>query len=92
MEVNFSDVHHILNNGQKLYSFDAHFVQHFKYTMSCTYLYKCMAFKLVKQINLIVAMIPFTKPNCNIYMYECLMILKKVRAKRVTTMTSDFKI
>ena len=75
MEVHFSDVHHLLNNGQKLASFDARFEQHFKYTMLCIDLGKRMAFKVVKQINLIGAKKPFTKLNCNIYMDECLMIL-----------------
>ena len=45
-------------------------VQHFSYTMSNTDQYKCMLFKAVKQLNMIVAMKTFKKPNCNSYMEE----------------------
>ena len=43
---------------------------------SRTYLRKCMTLKLVNQINLIVKIKTFTKPNCNLCMEECLTILK----------------
>ena len=51
-----------------------------------------MTFKVVKQLNAIVTMKTFTKPNCTIYMEESLMILKKLRDKRVTVMNKNYKI
>ena len=53
MNGHFSDVWHILKNGQKSDSFDSHYGQHRKYTMSHTDLCKCTTFKVVKQLNLI---------------------------------------
>ena len=70
MDGYFSDLQHLLKNGQKSDSFAAHSEQHFKTTTSCTDLCKYMAFKLVKNIKRIGAMKTFTKPNCNLCMEE----------------------
>ena len=70
MDVHFSDLLRLLKNGQKSYSFAAHFKQHFNTTTSRIDLRKYMRFKLVKQISLIGAMKTFTKPNCNLCMEE----------------------
>ena len=56
MDVYFSGILCLLKNGKQSDSFTAHSEQHFKYTISCTYLYKFMAFKLVKHLNLIGSM------------------------------------
>ena len=64
----FSDLLRLLKNGQKSYSFAAHFEQHFNTNMSRTALRKYMKFKVVKQLNPIGAMNKFTKPNCNLCM------------------------
>ena len=48
-----------------------------------------MTFKLVKQLNPIVAMNTFTKTNCNLCMEERLTILKKICDKRVTVMNKN---
>ena len=66
MDGNFSDVQHILKNGQKLDSLSAHYGQHFKSTTSQNDFRKRTAFKLVKKSNPIKAMESFTKPNYNI--------------------------
>ena len=73
-------------------SFAAHFEQHFNITMSHTDIRKYMTFKVVKQLNLIGAMKPFTKPNCNLCMEERLTILKKICGKRVTVMNKNSDI
>ena len=70
MDNQSSNVQHILNKRQKSDSFDAHFKQHYKFTTSRMELSKCMMLKIVKHINPIVSMKPFTKPNCNIYIEE----------------------
>ena len=82
----------LLKNGQKSDSFAAHFVHHFNNTTSCTDLHKCMAFKVINQLNPIGAMKTFTKPNCNLCMQERLTILKKLREKRVTVMNKNSEI
>ena len=64
----FSDLLRLLKNGQKSYSFAAHFEQHFNTNTSRTALRKYMKFKVVKQLNPIGAMKKFTKPNCNLCM------------------------
>ena len=51
-----------------------------------------MTFKLVKQLNLIGAMKKFTKPNCNLFIEECLTILKNIRDKCVTIMNNILEI
>ena len=58
----FSDILRLLNNGQKSDLFYAHFEQHFNTTTPRTDLHKCMAFKVVKQINPIGAMKFLRKP------------------------------
>ena len=56
MDTHFSDLLHLLKNGQKSDSFAAHFGQHSNYTKSRTDIHKCVTSKLVKQINTIGAM------------------------------------
>ena len=63
MDDHLSDLLRLLKNGQKSDSFAAHFEQKFKTTTSRTDLRKYVTFKLVKQLNPIVAMKTFTKPN-----------------------------
>ena len=89
MNGHFSDLQHLLKNGQKSDSFAAHFVQHFNNTMSRTYLRKFMTFKVLKQLNPIGAMKTFTTPNCNLCMQERLTILKKLGDKRITVMNKN---
>ena len=81
-----SDLLLLLMNGKKSDSFSAHFENHINFTTSRTDKRKYMTFKVVKQINLIDAMIFFMKPNCNLFMEERLSTLKKLRDKRVTVM------
>ena len=59
----FYDVKYLLKNGLKSYSFSAHYVQHYESTTARTYLCNFMTFKVVKNLNMIVAMKSFTKPN-----------------------------
>ena len=89
MEGHLFDLLHLLKNGQKSYSFAAHFEQHFNTTTSRTDLRKYMTFKLVKQLSPIGEMKTFTKPNCNLCMEERLTILKKLRDKCVTIMNKN---
>ena len=64
MDGNFSDLTCFLKNGQKSDSFSAqYYEQHFKSTTSRTDLSKCMAFKVIKQLNPIGTTKLFTKPN-----------------------------
>ena len=63
MDGHLSDILRLLKNGKKSDSFAAHFKQCFKDATSRTDLRKYMTFKLVKQLNPIVAMKTFTKPN-----------------------------
>ena len=92
MDGHFSDLQRLLKNGQKSDSSAAHSVQHFNSTMSRTELRKCMTSKVLKQLNPIVAMKTFTKPNCNLCMQERLTILKMIRDKRVTVMNKNSEI
>ena len=92
MNGHFSNLLRLLKNGQKSYSFAAHFEQHLNTTTSRTDLCKYMMFKVVKQLNPIGAMKTFTKPNCNICMEERLTILKKLCDKRVTIMNKNSEI
>ena len=92
MDAHFSDLLRLLNNGQKSYSFSAHFEQPFNTTTSRTYLHKYMTLKLVNQLSLIGAMNTFTKPYCNLCMEERLTILKKQRDKHVTIMNKNSEI
>ena len=71
-----SDLLRLLNNGQKLDSFAAHFEQQFNSTIVRTNLRKYMALKVVRQINHIGSIKTFTKPNYNLCMEEPLKILK----------------
>ena len=87
-----SDLQCLLNNGQKSDYFAAHFLQYFNNTTSHTDLCKCVTFKVIKQLNPIGAMKTFTKPNCNQYIQERLIILKKLRDKRATVMNKDSEI
>ena len=66
MDIHFTDVQCLLKNRQKSDLFADHFEQHFESTISRTYLRKCVAFKVLNQLNLIVAMNLFTKPNFNL--------------------------
>ena len=86
MDGHFSYLRRLLKNGQKLDLFTSHFVQNFKSTTPRTELRKCMTFKVIKQLNPIGAMRTFMKPNCNLCMQECLMILKMLLDKHVTVM------
>ena len=45
-----------------------------------------MALKLVNQLNTIESMKQFSKPNYNLFMEECLTILKNICDENVTTM------
>ena len=72
----FSNILHLLNNVQKSDSFASRFEQYFIDTTSHTYLHKYMTFKVLKQLNPIVAMKKYTKPNCNQCMEERLTIFK----------------
>ena len=92
MDVHFSDIQRLLKNGQKSDSFAAHFVQHFNTTTSRTDLHTYMTFKVVKQLNPIVAMKTFTEPNFNKCIQERLMILKRLRDKRVTVINKNSEI
>ena len=92
IDAHFSDLQRLLKNGQKSDSFASHFVQHFNNTTSRTDLRKCMTLKVIKQLNPIDAMKPFTKPNCNLCLQERLTILKKVRDKRVIVMNKNSDI
>ena len=51
MDGHFSDILRLLNNGQKQYSFAAHFQQHCNSTSSRIYLRKYMEFKVVHHLN-----------------------------------------
>ena len=56
MDVYFSSLLSLLKNGKQSDSFTAHSEQKFRYNMSCTYLYKFMAFEVVSHIYSIVSM------------------------------------
>ena len=88
----FSDLQRLLKNGQKSYSFAAHFVQDFNSMTSRTELHKYMTFKVLKQLNSIVSMKTFTKPNCNLCMQKRLTILKMIHDKVVTVMNKNSEI
>ena len=92
MDGHFSNFLRLLKNGQKLDSFDAHFKQHINGTTSRTDLRKYITFKVVKQLNQIGTMKTWTKPNCNLCMYERLTILEKLRGKHVTIMNKNSDI
>ena len=51
VDSHFSDLLRLYKNGQKLYSFAAHFEQYFDATISHTDLRNYMAFNVVKQLN-----------------------------------------
>ena len=78
MDSHFSDLLRLLKNGHISDSFSAHFKHHFNSNTSRTDLRKYTTFKVVNQLNLIGVMKTFTKPNCNICMYEPLTILKMI--------------
>ena len=86
MDGHFSDLLHLLKNGQKSDSLAAHFEQRFNTNTARTYLCKYMTFKVVKQINPISPMKTFIEPNCNLCMEERLILFKKLCEKRVTVM------
>ena len=92
MDCHLSDLLRLLINGQKSYSFAAHFGQHFNNIMSRTYLRKYMTFKVVKQLNPIGTMKTFTKPNFNICMEKRLTIPKNLRDKRIMVMNKKSEI
>ena len=92
MDGHFSVFLNLLKNGQKSDSFSAHFKQHFNTTTSRTDPCKYMAFKVVKQLNLIGTMKISTKPNWNLFMEERLTIIKKIRDKCVTIMNKNLDI
>ena len=92
MDGHLSDILTLFKNEQTSDSFAAQSKQHFKATTSGTHLRKHMTFKVVNQINLIGAMETITKSNCNLFIEECLKILKKIRDKCVTIMNKNLKI
>ena len=92
MDGHFSDLQLLLKNGQKSYSFAAHFIQHFNSTTSRTELSTFMTFKVLKHLNTIGAMKTFTKPNCNLCMQDRLTILKMIHDKHVTVMNKNSEI
>ena len=92
MDSHFSDLLHLLKNGQKSHSFYANFGQHFNSTTSHTDLRIYMTFKVVNQLNTIFAMKTFMKPNYNLCMEELSTILKKLRDKCVTIMQKNLEI
>ena len=92
MDCHFSNLQRVLKNGQKSDLFAAHFVQHFNNTTPRTDLRKYMMFKVIKQLNPIVAMKTFTKPNFNLCIQERLTILNKLRDKHVTVMNKNSEI
>ena len=92
MDGHFSDIQSLLKNWHKSDSFSAHYGQHFKSTMSRTDSHKCMAFKLVIQINPIIAMNSFMKRYCNLCAEENLSILKNLHEKNVTLMNKKLEI
>ena len=89
MNIHFSNLLHLLINGQKSDSFATHLVQYFNSDKLCTDLLKQMTFKVVNQLNPIGAMKTFEKPKCNLCMEERLTILKKLRDKDVTVMNKN---
>ena len=92
MDGRFLNLLRLLKNGQKSYSFAAHFKQHFNTIMSRTDLRKYMAFRVVNQLKPIGTMKTFTIPNCNLCMKKRLLILKNLRDKRVTVMNKNSEI
>ena len=80
MDGHFSNLLRLLKNGQKPYSFAAHFKNNFNATTSHKDLFKYMTFKEVNQINL---------PSCNLYTEERLTTLKNIRDKCVTVMNKN---
>ena len=79
-------------NGQKSYSFSAHYGQHFKPTTPRTDLHNCMIFRVVNKLILIGAMKDFKKPNLNLCMEECLTIIKVPRDKNTILMNKRLNI
>ena len=61
MDGNFFDVQRIIKNVKKSDSFTTHYKKHFKPTLYCTDLHKCVALKVINQINPIGSMESFTK-------------------------------
>ena len=92
MDGHFSDLQRLHKNGQKSDSVAAHFLQHFNTTTARTDIRNYITFKVLKQVNPIGAMKTFTKPNCNLCMQECLIILKKLHDKRDTVMNKNMDI
>ena len=62
MDGNLYDVQRLLKM-EKPDSFSAHFEQHFKYTVLCMDLRKCVPFKLVNHLKPIAEIKEFTKPT-----------------------------
>ena len=91
MDGHFSYAQCIIKNGQKLDPFAAHYEQRFKSAMPHTYLCKCMRFKLVMHVNICGSNISSTKPNCNLFIEERLMILKIYMIETSHSYTEDFK-
>ena len=92
MDGHFSNLLRLFNNGQTSESFSAHFEQHFNTTTPLTDLHKYMKFKVVNHLDPIGGMKTFTKPNCNLYTEESLLILKKICEKRITIMNKNSEI
>ena len=63
MDSHFSNILRLLKNGQKSYSFAAHFEEHFIATTSYTDPRKYMSFKVVNKLNPIGVIKTFKKPN-----------------------------
>ena len=90
MAGHFSDLLCLIKNGQKPYSFDAHFEQPFNATTSRTDLYKYMTFKVANQLKPTGTMKTFMKPNCK---YRgTFNDPKKLHDKRVTVMNENSEI
>ena len=92
MDGHFYDLLRLLKNGKKSDSSAAHSKQHFNTTMSHIDIRKYMTFKVLKQLNPIVPINLFMKPNCNLCLEECSTILKRLREKRVTIMNNNLDI
>ena len=84
----FSNLLRLLKNGQKSDSFAVHFEQYFHSTTSRIDIRKYLAFKLVKQLNLIGPMKIFMKPDCNLCTEEGLTTLIKLHYDRLWSSVS----
>ena len=63
MAGHFSDIQHMVKNGQKPDSFAAHQEKHFKYAIARNYLLNCTMLKVFNQINTIRGLKLFTETD-----------------------------